>query len=85
MYKQTLILLLTIFILANLTYATPASSAHKPVRTLKQFKMKRGVRGGPTPVRREPWHQPSSKPSPMCVFAVILKCTIIDLVLLQAL
>ena len=77
MYKQTLIILLTIFIFANLTYATPASSAHKSVRTLKQFKMKRGVRGRPTPARREPWDQPSSKPSPMCVSSVLFNALLL--------
>jgi hypothetical protein len=70
MYKQSFILLLMIFILTNLTYATPASSARKPVRTLKQFKMKRSVRGAHTLARREPWDMPPSRPSPRCVARV---------------
>lgn len=52
MYKHTLfslLLLLTIFLLATTTSASPVASAHKPTRTLKQYKMKRG---GGTPGHR---------------------------------
>ena len=67
MYKQVLMLLLIIFVLVSPTYATPVSNGPKPVRTLKQFKMKRGPSG--MPVRRE---QRRTSSVGRCVAGVLL-------------